>query len=283
MRRMSLDPRNAVSRGQRLSVSADHINFLNRMMRGNAGLSGGPLSPGFSAPYTWVLARNSTGSTVDRWTAMEITGLEVTPTSSETDNATQQFLEMPVLAGGAVTDQTSKPCIAIEPIKAGEIGRVAIAGVVQAKASELEKMRSAVRVLWQDSEWAVVALGDASVILAKTTSAWSKGSTAEVQLVYLDDCESASPGEETIEAINLLYPVSAKSRVVISQAANGCSYLIAAESCGEPSSSMACCSPAVGGEDLSMLPGYDATKRQFLIHDSGCLTWLDALECPQSE
>lgn len=240
-------------------------------------------SPGFSAPYTSVLATNSTGSTLERWSVMEITGLRVEPTSSDTDAATQQFFEMPVLTGGAVEDRTSNPCIAIEPIKAGEIGRVAIAGVVQVKATELDKIRGAVRVLWEDMDWALVAIGNSSVTLAKTTSTWPKDSTAEVQLVYLDDCESASPGEETIEAINLLYPVSAKSRVVISQAANGCSYLIAAESCGEPSSSMACCSPAVGGEDLSMLPGYDATKRQFLIHDSGCLTWLDALECPQSE
>ena len=277
---MALDPRNSVSRGQRLSVSADQINYLNRLMRGSKGLSGGPLSPGFSAPYTSVLATNSTGSTLERWSVMEITGLRVEPTSSDTDAATQQFFEMPVLTGGAVEDRTSNPCIAIEPIKAGEIGRVAIAGVVQVKATELDKIRGAVRVLWEDTDWALVAIGNSSVTLAKTTSTWPKDSTAEVQLVYLDDCESASPGEETIEAINLLYPVSAKSRVVISQAANGCSYLIAAESCGDPSPSMACCSPAIGGENLSMLSGYDSSKRQLLMHDGGCLRWIDTYACP---
>lgn len=144
-----IDPRQPVLRGQRIAVAADQINHVSRLMRGTASLSGGPRTPETSAPYTWVYAKNSTGGNVDRWGVMEIVGVEVIPTASDTDAATQQFCSMPVLTGGLFPGSGGQPCVALEPIKTDEIGRVAVDGVVQVKGENIELIRSFVQVLWE--------------------------------------------------------------------------------------------------------------------------------------
>ena len=88
---------------------------------------------GFVAPYTFVYAKNTTGSAVGRWGIMAIANLDVIPTSDDEANATKQFQSMPVLAGATPTATTKSWCVAIEPIANGSIGRVAVAGVVQVK------------------------------------------------------------------------------------------------------------------------------------------------------
>jgi hypothetical protein len=83
---------------------------------------------------------------------------------------------MPVLTGGTPSATTTAWCVAIEPIESGKIGRVAVGGVVQCKASignsshkfvrakastsELESAWSGEGlILWKGSGWALVRLG----------------------------------------------------------------------------------------------------------------------------
>jgi hypothetical protein len=156
-----------------------------------------------SSPYTAVVALNNTGADVARWGIMEITGVQITPTSTA-GGATAEFERMPVLTGGTPSATTTAWCVAVEPIKSGRIGRVAVAGVVQVKleviaagdktafckASTQELKTGAdgtATILWKDSgtgsgKWALVRFGTATsgVRLGHVSATWSKGSTATV-------------------------------------------------------------------------------------------------------
>jgi hypothetical protein len=155
-------------------------------------------------PYTPILARNSTTGTVNRWGVLSVAGVVFTP-SGATGNATQQFQDQPVLSGGLPTGGSSF-VVAVEPIAAGKIGRVAVAGVVQAKINvvsesdtfatakdgDLTQLSSAssgeATILWKESgtgagKWALVrfgAAGAAGIRLGKVTGTWSKNATASV-------------------------------------------------------------------------------------------------------
>jgi len=166
-----------------------------------AGPSDGP------KPYTPILARNSTTGTVNRWGVLSVAGVVFTP-SGATGNATQQFQDQPVLSGGLPTGGSSF-VVAVEPIAAGKIGRVAVAGVVQAKINitdashtfaaakdgDLTQLASATngeaQILWKESgtgtgKWAIVRFGGAGAAaggsrLGKVTGTWAKNATASVQ------------------------------------------------------------------------------------------------------
>jgi len=162
------------------------------------GPSAGP------APYTSILAKNNTTGSVRRWGVLSVAGVVFTP-SGATGNATQQFQDQPVLSGGLPTGGSSF-VVAVEPIAAGKIGRVAVAGVVQAKINvvsesdtfatakdgDLTQLSSAssgeATILWKESgtgagKWAIVrfgAAGAAGIRLGKVTGTWSKNATASV-------------------------------------------------------------------------------------------------------
>jgi hypothetical protein len=85
---------------------------------------------GPSAPYTYVYCKASVA--VERWGVLEITGMEIAPTGA-TGAATSQFESMPVLTGGTPSEDSRAIAIAVEPIAANAIGRVAIDGAVQVK------------------------------------------------------------------------------------------------------------------------------------------------------
>jgi hypothetical protein len=162
------------------------------------GPSAGPV------PYTPILAKNNTTGAVRRWGVLSVAGVVFTP-SGATGNATQQFQDQPVLSGGLPTGGSSF-VVAVEPIAAGKIGRVAVAGVVQAKINvvsesdtfatakdgDLTQLTSAssgeATILWKESgtgagKWALVrfgAAGAAGIRLGKVTGTWSKGATASV-------------------------------------------------------------------------------------------------------
>jgi hypothetical protein len=165
-----------------------------------AGPSDGPSS------YTPILARNSTTGTVHRWGVLSVAGVVFTP-SGATGNATQQFQDQPVLSGGLPTGGSSF-VVAVEPIAAGKIGRVAVAGVVQAKINvvsesdtfatakdgDLTQLASATsgeaQILWKESgtgtgKWAIVRFGGSGGAggsrLGKVTGTWAKNATASVQ------------------------------------------------------------------------------------------------------
>lgn len=125
-------------------------------------------------PYTWAYCKSSV--TVQRWGILAITGVDVTPTGTESDTATRSFQDAPVLTGGTPSATTTAWCVAVEPIASGKIGRVAVAGVVQCKASIVDAAHKFVRakastsevetatigeglLLWSGSGWALVRLG----------------------------------------------------------------------------------------------------------------------------
>ena len=199
-----------IEAGQKLAgaISARAWNraqdAADRVLGAGTGFGAGGTQDG-SAPYTFVYAKNSTGSTVARWGIMSITGVEITPTSTS-GGATAQFEQMPVLTGGTPSATTTAWCVAVEPIESNKIGRVAVAGVVQCKvevtsaddkfaackasSSELKTGASGeATILWKDSgtgsgKWAFVRFGGVGagggVRLGTISATWAKGATATV-------------------------------------------------------------------------------------------------------
>lgn len=226
---MANDPRLGVRPGQRLSIAATQINAINALIRPNTGFGGGPVEfP--SAPYTFVYAKN-TSAAVGRWAVLSIIGMEIEPTSSS-GGATAQFEEMPVLRCGAPSDDTSLWCVALEPINHNSIGKVAIAGVVQAKVevgdashgyvkpkSSSQQLQSTSvpgsEILWKESgtgtgKWALIRLGRAGGLrLGKISSTWTKGYTATVTEINADGTDMAST--VTFPAINHFATVTVTS------------------------------------------------------------------------
>lgn len=190
------------------------------------GVAAGP-SAGPSA-YTPILAKNATTGSVRRWGVLSVAGVVFTP-SGTTGNATQQFQDQPVLSGGLPTGGSAF-VVAVEPIAAGKIGRVAVAGVVQAKINitdaghgfatakdgDLTQLSSAAsgdaQILWKESgagasKWAIVRFGagaGASIRLGKVTGTWSKNGTATVTQWKGDGSQQVTgpSGPLTFSAIN---------------------------------------------------------------------------------
>jgi hypothetical protein len=126
------------------------------------------------------------------------------------------------------------------------------------------------------------------VQIGKTTEKWAKGTTTELELILENSCDEGSEGSgsggNTLEAHNLAYDVGEGVRCIVAEATNGCWYLVEAESCPDDGSGSGDCDcVAIGGQDLTELPGYDAAKTQILAHEEGCLKWLDTTECEDEE
>jgi hypothetical protein len=172
-----------IEAGQKLAgaISAKAWNraqdAADRVLGAGTGFAAGGTQYG-SAPYTFVYARNGTGSTVARWGVMAITGVQITPTSTS-GGATAQFEQMPVLTGGTPSATTAAWCVAVEPIENNKVGRVAVAGVVQVKAADLGKAAGA-SVLWKNSDWALIRIDGSGVRLGTISATWTKGNTATV-------------------------------------------------------------------------------------------------------
>jgi hypothetical protein len=67
--------------------------------------------------------------------------------------------------------------VAVEPIPAGGIGRVAVGGAVQVKAADAGKLPGT--VLYSGADWSLVALGSGFRV-GTISSTWTKGATATV-------------------------------------------------------------------------------------------------------
>jgi hypothetical protein len=118
------------------------------------------------------------------------------------------------------------------------------------------------------------------VRLCKTTEKWAKDTVSELEVWEAGTAtapEESSPAE-TITASNVFYDVDSGVFVVIAKAANGRWYLVEA---GDTADGSSCKSPAIGGEDLTTVSGYDAAKTQVLGHEDGCLKWIDTTTCPE--
>lgn len=173
-----MDPRQHVNPGDPIRLAASQINGLNSLLSPNGGFQAST-DAWLPTPYTWVMAKNNTGSLVPRWGVLSITGMVATPSGE--GSATSQFEQLPVVAGGAPSDTTTSWCVAVEPIAAGEIGKVAVGGCVQVKVEIANADHTFVRckssnselkstdngeglILWKQGtgsgQWALVRLGN---------------------------------------------------------------------------------------------------------------------------
>lgn len=192
-----------VTPGEKLRVPARAWNRLMDEIAVAPGATGDGVGQ-WAAPYTVVYAKNSAGQDVPRWGAMAITGLESVPAGVDAPS-TRQFEEMPILSGGVPTTSTTAWCIAVDPIKAGQIGRVAVDGVVQCKVAVSDSTHGFVRtrasvaelesatsgdavILYKQSgtgsgKWALIRFssrGGGAVVRGVFSSNWLKGETATV-------------------------------------------------------------------------------------------------------
>jgi hypothetical protein len=196
-----VDPRQHVSPGDPISLAAEQINGLNRLLATSGGFRG-PGTGEPAVPYTWVLCRSSV--TVARWGVLAITGLEITPTTAAGVSA---FEAMPIVTGATPSASTTAWGIAVEPIAAGKVGRLAVAGVVQAKTADLARC-GGYQLLWRDSTWALIAIGG-GLRLGTISATWTKGQTATVTEQYGDG--TARPGSPTFTATNWFATITVSS------------------------------------------------------------------------
>lgn len=205
---------------------------------GNAG--------SLAKPYTWAYCKPA--ATVSRWGLLAITGVDITPTSTESDTATRSFQDCPVLTGNTPSATTTAWCVAVEPIESGKIGRVAVAGVVQCKVSDLGKAAGS-HVLWKNSDWALIRI-HAGLIRGTFSGTWNKGSTTTVTDSVVDGATyTAKNYIATISGSTCFIAYVADEWVLIDW-------------------------------DWHSLPYYDATKQQVLAHsENGGLAWLNTTAC----
>jgi hypothetical protein len=171
-----MDPRSYVRPGQPIRLAAEQVNGLNRLLQQGGGF-GGPADVHLPTPYTWVYGRNAGGAAIDRWTVAAITGISATPTGDNSAAATQQFQAMPIVTLAAWSSSAAAVCVAVEPIPAGGIGRVAVGGAVQVKAADAGKVPGT--VLYKGDDWGLVALGHGFRV-GTIAATWTKGATATV-------------------------------------------------------------------------------------------------------
>jgi len=126
---------------------------------------------------------------VDRWGIVAINGVAMSLDSTA-------FQDTPVLAGGMPTEETTSWGVAVEPIAAGAIGRVAVSGVVQCRFENRSEFHSYVKCKASNTElmsaysgegfpliksgsWAIVRIGhsfERTTVLATFVAPWPKGS-----------------------------------------------------------------------------------------------------------
>ena len=159
-----MDPRQHVSPGDPISLAAEQINGLNRLLATPAGFRG-PGTGEPAVPYTWVLCRSSV--TVARWGVLAVTGLEITPTTAAGVSA---FESMPIVTGATPSASTTAWGIAVEPIAAGKVGRLAVAGVVQCRVSVSSSAHKFVRAKASATELESANIGEG--LLLYTISGW---------------------------------------------------------------------------------------------------------------
>lgn len=156
-------------------------------------------------PYLWVYCKPS--AAVNRWEILSITGVQVEPTSSETDAATISFQDVPIVTAGATSATTTAWCVAVEPIASGSIGRAAVAGVVQIRLSDFNKAAGA-QLLWKNSDWALIQISG-GLRLGTISSSWAKGATATVTEQNGDG--TAHTGSPTFTATNYFAAITVSS------------------------------------------------------------------------
>lgn len=192
-----------------------------------------------SAPYTWVYGYNATGHDLSRWSVAQVEDMYVPPNENSNSGYgtfpnQSQFESMPVIGLTSATsafttaEKTGAWCIPIEPIKQFTIGRVAIAGAVQAKINvtnaffrfvdprngALETAEQGyARILWKEpgeggSRWALLHLGcsEDHLLFAPFPGVWNFG---EQKTLTLTQENLTGEFTETVKVINGLMNVEA--------------------------------------------------------------------------
>lgn len=213
----------------------------------SAGASAWPVAP------TCVLAKNNSSAAVGIGRPLAVTGPLVSPGLGA--SALAAFRESVAVIGDvpeAVHVRHNLFGIAVEPIAAGKVGRIAVGGVVAAVIDVQNTDDWAVRLvegqtklqtskfgsvplLWKHSgtgdQWAIVRMAGggqpSSVRLAKTTGTWNKGDTANVTI--WDGGEEEEAGETLVDVVNKYVDIGSGKWCHVAQAANGTWYVIAAE------------------------------------------------------
>lgn len=225
-----MDPRSNVRPGERLRIAASQVNFLNRLMAADTSFRSGPLD-GWQFGGNVILARNDTGDAVPRWGVMKADGIVIDP--NDGDGQRREFEAMPCVIGAVASSGETKALVAIEPIAADAIGKVAVSGVVQIKSADVAKVGGAIE-LWKDGDWSLIRLGGDPVHLCKTAGSFAKGTIADLNV-----WEHGTPPDETQNdpvltlhnVVNKYANIAADKWVSVARHGNGYWYVISAE-CG---------------------------------------------------
>jgi hypothetical protein len=213
---MSGDPYRKALPGEKLRIPAVTWNRVLDMVSASSDLTAGQ-EFSYRQPNLRLYCQNNTGTGVDRWQVLAITGVTPTP-SGVTGAASLQFQHSPAVIGVATTADTGGAfVVAVEPILAGNLGLVAIDGVVQVKLNvtnasdkfaspaaasrELTTSSSGqASILWKEAgtgagKWGLVRIGSGAggggMKLGKITGSWMLNTTA---LIY----EHNGDGTQTV-------------------------------------------------------------------------------------
>lgn len=261
------------ARAYNRALDAADIVFRNQNTWGSS-------SSGWTAPYTYVYCQNSSGGVVPRWGIMRVNGIATATTGTEYEQPGEStpFETMPCLVGATPDSTENIIVIATGPIKDGETGKVAVAGVVQVRlkitseSHSFAKPRSGSRdrmdsadsgypLLWKEpgtgnDKWALVSLAKGGSgsdgILSKTTELWALN-TSQTLCKYTGPAGSEVATTETVIAWNKFAEVP-EGRWVFLSKANNAWYMVAAECNPECCDSSPAPEPGTGGSGGSESP-----------------------------
>jgi len=200
-----------------------------------------------------VMAKNTSSTTIPWMGGCQITGIAPAAGASATKGANAQFLRSPTVtvAIPSSASTTASTAVALQPIKPGQCGWVAVAGVIQCKATitastdtrlslaasttEFASGTSGqLEILWKEGTGsgqlvlARFASGGLGAVLGKTSSAWSKGSSASIA-VYSGTAGAETATGDTITAFNKFAAIASGKFVALLPI--GSSYYVVAAEC----------------------------------------------------
>lgn len=205
-----------------------------------------PAGQGASASaFNRVMAKNTSGSTIPWMGGCQITGITPSAGASANGGANAQFFRSPTVtvAIPSSASTTAAVAVALQPIKPGQCGWVAVAGIIQCVASITDSAHTRLslggattqlasgssgqlELLWKEgvgsgklalARFSASAAGS-SIKVTTTTADWAKGSTA-----------SFTFSGETITVYNNRSKVLAGKWVAFGKADDGLYYLIDCE------------------------------------------------------
>lgn len=237
---MSGDPYRKALPGEKLRIPAVTWNRVLDLVSPSSDRTAGQ-EFSYRQPNLRLYCQNNTGTGVERFEVLAITGVTPTP-SGVTGAASLQFQHSPAVIGVATTADTGGAfVVAVEPILAGNLGLVAIDGVVQVKlnvtnvgdkfASPAAASRQLTTsssgqasILWKESgtgagKWGLVRIGAGAgggMKLGKITGTWTKAGTQTVyeyngagSQVYVPTGSSGATVPATFTGVNRFATVAA--------------------------------------------------------------------------